>query len=108
MRIYAIVKRRALPELKDWFHPQHGHHYVDLDADTVLLLGHFSKPSGENLFGTHPDVELLPDLEYSGNEPLKPEHQTRVAHLKPAGNTIVHLARAAGKQNPLMKLRSWE
>lgn len=107
-KIYAIVKKSALPELKDFFHPNYGHHWIDLDGENVLLLGSFSTHSGEVMFADHPAVELLPDMQFEGNVEIKVEHQALVKSLQPEGKTVLHVARAAGKIHPLMKLRSWE
>jgi hypothetical protein len=109
-RIYAIVKRSALPELKDWFHYGLGHHWIDLGSTTsehVLLIGFFEKESGELFVTSHPDVQVLPDPHFEGNSPLNPEHAALVAVLKPQGPTVLDIARAAGKIHPLMRLRSF-
>jgi hypothetical protein len=106
-RSYAICTKAAHEKLKSCFHPQYGSHYLDLPDGRILVQAAFADESGEATFSTHPDVEMLPDPQFEGKTPLAEKHQAALAHLAPEGNTVLHLAKAAGKVHPLMRLRSW-
>jgi hypothetical protein len=106
-RYYAIMTKAAHDSLKDHFHPQYGSHYLDLPDSRLLVLAHFHNEAGETAMSAHPEVAILPDVALEGNEPLRPEHLAAVEHLQLEGNTVLHLARAAARIHPLMKLRGW-
>ena len=106
-RVYAICTKEAHERLKNCFHPQYGSHYIDLPDGRILLMANFNDEAGEVLFTSDDQVETLPDPYFAGNQPLEAKHLSAVAHLGLEGNTVLHLARAAGKMHPLMKLRPW-
>jgi hypothetical protein len=106
-RIYVICPKATLMQHRDYFHERHGAHFIDLPDGRVLAVAHFSGEAGENVFTSDKSVEVLPDPLYESQRELSPEHLAATAHLNPEGKTIFHLAKAAGRVAPMLKLRSW-
>lgn len=106
-KLYAICTKEAYQKSIPLFHSQHGSHYIDLPDGRLLVTVAFHHESSEAQFLALAGVELLPDPHFEGNKQLADHHHAAVAHLKPAGKTVLDVARAAGQIHPLMKLRSW-
>jgi len=106
-KIYAICDREAYAKFKDHFCPQNGSHYIELESGRVLVLAFFHKEENEHAFSMLAGVDVLPDAFFSDGR-LQAEHAEELSELGlPESPTTFHVAKAAAKRHPLMKLRSW-
>ena len=106
-KLYAICDRAAYDKFKDYFCPQHGSHYIELQSGKLLVIAFFHKEENEIVFANLPGVTPLPDAFFTSGT-LAKEHAEQLAELGiTESSSMLDVARAAGARHPLMKLRSW-
>ena len=121
-RLYIVPKSVWFEAaMQDTFHPREGSHYFDLDATHILLCASFSHEGAEDRWHAHPDVVILPDPMFEGNDPIakfihSPTKKLKTSHIAmlaghatlgfaPA-DTVLDLGRKAAAIHPLVKLRA--
>ena len=109
MNLYYIADKEKWNSSIDVFHPNLGSHYIDLPDGRILVSCHFpeseaSQEHWESLEG----VERLPHPTFEASVPIKRSHALALGHLGiKEFDTVLHVARAAAKRHPLMKLRGF-